>query len=164
MCADYSTGTLITTNIADDIACPGEKLVYTCVSQGTSQRWRIVNAGGMLSAEQVFGSGHRPGSAYSQNVYNFTLISTVYNHFESMLSAMATASIHNSVAECRGTSGMTLRDEVTLQITGFCICFCVILCVHTQHTLLVTPTLLLTVRFHNQILHRSSMLVSQIVD
>ena len=34
------TAAAITSNI-DGSVCPGDNLVYTCVGQGTSQRWRI---------------------------------------------------------------------------------------------------------------------------
>ena len=108
-----STAATITANI-DDPACPGERLVYTCVSQGSSQRWRIRQNGGLL-IDVVFIRGREPGSVVIRNPYTFTLLSTMQNHFESTVSVVAAMSIHNSYVEC---TSIRLQDSITIKIAG----------------------------------------------
>ena len=103
----------ITTNI-DDPACPGDRLVYTCVSQGTSQRWRIKQNGELL-ADIVFIRGREPGSVIIRNPYTLTLLSTVQNRIESTVSVIATMTIHNAEVEC---TGIPLRDSITIKIAS----------------------------------------------
>ena len=109
----FHAATTITPNI-DDAACPGDRLVYTCVSQGTSQRWRI-SQHGVLLADTVFRRGENPGRVKTENLYTFTLVSATQNQFESTALVEAAMSIHNTEVEC---TGIPLRDSVTIKIAG----------------------------------------------
>ena len=116
-----STAATITANI-DDPACPGERLVYTCVSQGSSQRWRIQQNGGLL-IDAIFIRGREPGSMVIRNPYTFTLISAMQIHFESSVSVVAAMSIHNTYVEC---TSVRLQDSITIKIAGMSADACVI--------------------------------------
>ena len=104
---------VITANV-DGFPCPGEELVYTCVSQGTSQRWIIENED-RSRIDQVYASGDELG-VIVQNDYTFTLKLASHNQFKSMVSVTATISIHNTVLECTGHSS---RASATIQIAGW---------------------------------------------
>lgn len=116
-----STAATITANI-DDPPCPGERLVYTCVSQGSSQRWRIQQNGGLL-IDAIFIRGREPGSVIIRNPYTFTLISAMQNHFESTVSVVAAMSIHNTYVEC---TSVRLQDSITIKIAGISADACII--------------------------------------
>ena len=109
------TGAVITSNITDKILCPGESVVYTCVSQGSTQRWRIENEGYAMPIELVYRRTEEPGSMSSKSSYRFTLVSTEYSHFESTVAVVIAVSMNNTVLEC---TGATQRDRVTIQIAG----------------------------------------------
>ena len=123
-----SIATTITANI-DDPACPGERLVYTCVSQGSSQRWRIRQNGGLLF-DVVFIRGREPGSVVIRNPYTFTLLSTMQNHFESTVSVVAATSIHNTYVEC---TSVLLQDSITIKIAGMSADGCVMEAIHIRN-------------------------------
>lgn len=109
----FYTATIITPN-TDDSACPGDRLVYTCVSQGTSQRWRI-SQHDVLLADTVFRSGEDKGRIKMKDSYTFTLISATQNQLESTVSVVAAMSIHNTEVEC---TGIPLRNSTTIKIAG----------------------------------------------
>ena len=114
-CYTIISGAEITSNIADSAACPGEELVYTCVSIGTSQRWLVQSEGGVQLVELVFTSGQSLGSQRRESHFTFTLVSTSYNHFESTVSFVATSSLHNTMLDC---TGLTTPASVTVRIAG----------------------------------------------
>ena len=94
--------------------CPGEELVLTCTSQGTSQRWRIAEEGGAIT-EQAFVKGGELRILVIRNSYRFTLMSVAYDNFESTLSAMATNAINNTMVECTGHFS---RYSIVIKIAG----------------------------------------------
>ena len=111
---------IITTS--HDTVCPGEELVYICVSQGTSQIWRIIS--------EDESSDNAPQHIYSrtdaigtrgqltdrnQNLYIFVLNSTAYDNFISTISVVATTSMHNIRLKCIGHLS---RASVVIQIAG----------------------------------------------
>ena len=111
----YNSVAEITVNIADSEVCPGEELVYTCVSIGTSQRWQVQLRSG-TSLQNIFFSGDSIGSVQLQgDSFTFRLISTSYNHFESTMTVMASASLDNAIMEC---TGLTAPDTLTIHIAG----------------------------------------------
>ena len=89
-------------------------MVYTCVSQGPTQRWRIINKD-EIYLELVLTRTEEPGIVDTRSPYTFTLVSTHLYHFESTVAIIVTASINNTVLEC---TGGTLRDRVTVRIAG----------------------------------------------
>ena len=96
-----NTGTMLTANIDD--ACQGQKLVYTCVLRGTSQRWTISISAEHSPLVKTFWSDSSPQTMqihHSNHYFNFTLISTDYHSFSSMLSTIAVDSLHNTQIEC----------------------------------------------------------------
>ena len=106
-----------------DAICPGEELVYTCVSQGTSQIWRIIsNDESPANAPQYIysrtdGLGARGQiTDRNQNLYTFVLNSTDYDNFVSTISSVATASMHNIELMCIGHLS---RPSVVLRIAGW---------------------------------------------
>ena len=117
MCA---TAMIINANHATDgIACPGEELVYICVSQGNIQRWHIINEDGTYE-EHIYSRTDAVGTrAYlsdgNQNLYTLVLNSTAYNAFTSTISVVATMSVHNIKLECKGRSSASVR---VIQIAG----------------------------------------------
>lgn len=109
------TGAVITSNITDNAPCPGEAVVYTCVSQGNTQRWRIENADHTMPIEHIYTWTDEPGTVSTKTPYIFTLVSTDYSRFESTIDLVVTVSMNNTVLECTGD---TLRDRATIQIAG----------------------------------------------
>lgn len=89
-------------------------MIYTCVSQGPTQRWRIQNEGG-IPFELILTRTEEPGIVNTNSLYTFTLVSTDSNHFESTVEIVVTASIIHTVLEC---TGGTLRDTVTIWMAG----------------------------------------------
>ena len=74
--------------------CPGEELVLTCRGQGTSQRWHITDDSSTAdNINIIFVINEEPGIQELQKMYNFTLLSKVYNNFVSTLSTVATNAI-----------------------------------------------------------------------
>ena len=110
----YDIAAEITSNI-DGSICPGEEVVYTCVSQGTSQRWRIYSADGAVLVERVYALGQELGQAVMRNQYTLTLISAWQNYFKSTVSVVATTSINNTMVECTGFSS---RESIAVKIAG----------------------------------------------
>ena len=104
----------ITSNI-DGSVCQGDELIYTCVGQGTSQRWCIKFNNGDVLVDHVFTRGDELGRVIMRHPYNFTLLSATQNLFESTVSVVATTSIHNFVVEC---TCILSRDSVTTRIAG----------------------------------------------
>ena len=110
----------ITNNIENNLVCPGEELIFNCTSRGTTQRWNIVK-GGIHLLEQVFTSGQQVGTQGTWDVYEFILISTQYNNFESTLSTVVTNAMNNTDIVCRGLSRES-PATVTLRIEGKLAC------------------------------------------
>lgn len=110
--------TNITTNTDVNVICPGEKLVLTCTDQGTTtQRWRVEKDGIEL-VRMSFVLGDQLGPLPPRNLYyNFTLLSTSYNHFESTLSVMVQNTLDNAVVECTGAR-LFSQSTVTIKIAG----------------------------------------------
>ena len=66
-------------------------------------------------AEQVFTNGDQLGTQITKDVFEFTLISMQYNHFESTLSTVVTNTVNNTAVVCTGLSSPA---TVTLRIAG----------------------------------------------
>ena len=109
---ELPTAASVTSNIEGVMVCPGEELVLTCTGQGTSQRWSIT--GDAARIDIVFVKSDELGTLEHQG-YNFTLISTVYDNFISILSTAVTIAIKNTIIECTGHSS---RDSVTVLLAG----------------------------------------------
>ena len=92
-------------------------MVYTCLSQGTSQRWRLDNADSSVdnNIEHTFVRGQPPGRTVVQPPFTFTLVSSGQGQLKSTMSVLATASIHNTEVECTDISS---RQSIIIQISG----------------------------------------------
>ena len=88
-------------------------MVYTCVSQGTSQRWRIENEDGSR-VDQLYTSGDTLG-VIIHGAYTFTLYSASLSDFISAVSVTAIMSLHNTRLQCTGHSS---RASKTIHIAG----------------------------------------------
>ena len=96
---------VLTKNIP--VACPGEILTFTCVSESYVQRWRIhpssVDTSKIL-AEIGYVSNDVPGISVivdnPQYQFNFTLISSNYINFTSVLMIVASEQKQNLFIEC----------------------------------------------------------------
>ena len=108
---------IITAN-HDGLACPGEDLVYICVSQGDTQRWHIINEDGSLRAHCLYSSTDTIGAQrqLTDDHYTIVLNSTAFDNFISTISVVATMSMHNTRLECY--SGLP-TVSVVIQIAGF---------------------------------------------
>ena len=104
----------ITSNI-DGLICPGEEVVYTCVSQGSSQRWRLENDYRSILIEKTYARGQQPGRPDVRPPFTFTLVSSGQGQLKSTVSVLATTLIHNTVVECIDTSS---RHSITIGIAG----------------------------------------------
>ena len=109
-----SAAATISTNIKGNIVCSKEQLVLTCTGQGTTQRWRIENEGGVT--EKVFTKSDSRGTLSPMDAYQFTLVSTAYYSFESRLSTVVTNAINNTMVEC--TDSTLPRDRTTIKLAG----------------------------------------------
>lgn len=94
-------------------------MIYTCRSQGNTQRWRILTPGKQLSGEVFFLRGERLGTTYTISgpggyPYNITLISTQQYNFTSTLSIVATQSLENTNLACIATT----ETRATIKIRG----------------------------------------------
>ena len=103
-----ASGSMINANHGNDsLACPGEELVYTCVSTGESQRWHIINQDGSsivhfyLRTDPIGVQQQRTDR--NQNLYTFDLISTAFDNFVSTVSVVAALSMHNTRLECHSS-------------------------------------------------------------
>ena len=105
--------TEITSNI-DGLICPGEEVVYTCVSQGISQRWRLDNADSSILIEKTYVRGHIATTRTSRSEASIYFYSG-QDQLKSTVSALATASIHNTVVEC---IDITSQHSITIGIAG----------------------------------------------
>ena len=110
---------IITTN--HGLACPGEELMFICVSQGDTQRWSIINQDGSRAEEHTYTRRGSVGdqeqlSDRNQNRYTLVLNSTAFQNFISIISVMATLSIHNVRLECHSRLPTV---SVAIQIAGF---------------------------------------------
>ena len=84
------------------VACPGETLIYTCISEGYIQRWRLHPSADSSTtlAEVSFRSSHDVGrSSVIMDYFNFTLISPDYSNFISVLTFVA-SEMYNILIEC----------------------------------------------------------------
>ena len=90
-------------------------MVYTCVSQGPSQRWRIENEEGSR-VDHLYTSGDTLG-VIVQGVFTFTLYSASLSDFISAVSVTASVSLHNTRLECTGHSS---RASKAIYIAGMC--------------------------------------------
>ena len=92
-------------------------MVYTCLSQDTSQRWRLDNADSSVDniIEHTFVRGQSPGRTVVQPPFTFTLVSSGRDQLKSTVSVLATTLIHNTVVECIDTSS---RHSITIGIAG----------------------------------------------
>ena len=90
-------------------------MVYTCVSQGTSQRWHLENADSGILIENTFIRGQPPGHTVVRSPFTFILVSSEQSQLKSTMSVLATTSIHNTVVECTGISS---RESIIIQISG----------------------------------------------
>ena len=110
-------GNILTTNLLDDmLACPGEELIYTCVSTGFSQWWTITNAAIFQPVVKIFRKEDILTSyPINQGPYhfNFTLWSTDHLSFTSSLSTNATESLNGTQIEC-ASARSTLIRHVTI--------------------------------------------------
>ena len=93
---------MLTKNIP--AACPGETLIYTCISEGILQRWRLHPSADRSStlAETSFRSGvdQAGQTKILMGRFNVTLISANLNNFTSVLKFIA-SQLHQSIAiEC----------------------------------------------------------------
>lgn len=88
-------------------------MVLTCTGQGTTQRWHVENEAVVF--DKLFVSGEESGMQVVKNLYNFTLISSISNNFESTLSLIATIKENNTNVECADHFS---RDTVTIKIAG----------------------------------------------
>ena len=114
---------IITTS--QDVICPGEELVCTCMSQGTSQIWQIIGDSEDESPEnapqhiysRTDGVGARGQlTDRNQNLYTFVLNSTTFENFVSTISVVATTSMHNIRLKCIGILSQT---SILIQIAGW---------------------------------------------
>ena len=101
------------------MVCPGEELILTCTSQGTTQRWVVRDEDG-ASVDVVFTSTSDQQGLVTRDFntlsFEFALISVAYDHFESTVSAIIVSEeINNTRVECIGRFS---RDFVVLTITG----------------------------------------------
>jgi hypothetical protein len=104
----------ITSNI-DGLICPGEAVVYTCISQGTSQRWHIDSPDSSIPIENTYVQGQPPGHRVVRHPFIFTLVSSGQGQLTSTVSVLATTSINNTVVECTGISS---RHSIIIGIAG----------------------------------------------
>ena len=104
----------VTSNI-DGLICPGEEVVYTCVTQGTSQRWRLDNDDSSILIEKTYVRGQQPGHPDVRHPFTFTLVSSGQGQLKSTVTVLATTSIHNTVVECIDTSS---RHSIAIGIAG----------------------------------------------
>ena len=102
-------------NIADSTVCPGEEIIYNCVSTGNSQRW-IIRTEGREPVEHFFTSEEPLQTIHTDGLFRFMLISTAHNHFESTVSVEAMVSLDNTMVECTGFYG---KDTSTVHIVCF---------------------------------------------
>lgn len=108
-------GAFIATNIEGNIVCPGENLILTCTSTGTSQRWDVENEAAVLHSVG-FTIDDSPGSQQFRSSFTFTLISTAQNSdIKSSLSTNVTNAVNNTMVRCAGHS---TPATVTIRIAG----------------------------------------------
>lgn len=90
--------------------------MYTCISEGFFQRWRVLNSGSYsIIANRIWHGSDAPQTtviAESQFVFNFTLVSK-YSNFTSMLVTVASEAHRNILIQCTGpSSSSTLSVEI----------------------------------------------------
>lgn len=102
------------------MVCPGEELVLTCTSQGTSHRWYISDEDGANFEVSFTKSTSDEQRLIIRNFntmsFEFALMSVAYDHFESTVSVIVTEEINNTRVECTGRFS---RDLVVLKISGW---------------------------------------------
>ena len=119
LCYDHNqwrnnVGQLLTANL--DNACPGQTLIYTCVSRGTSQRWTISIFAESSPLTITLWSDSDPPTMqihHNHHYFNFTLVSTDYHHFSSTFSTTAIENLHSTQIECASVSSM-LTTYITI--------------------------------------------------
>ena len=90
-------------------------MVYTCTSEGTSQRWRLSTSNRGVLADHTYVQGQQPGRVDVKHPCTFVLVSAEQGQLKSTVSVVATTSIHNTVVEC---IGITSRASTTIGIAG----------------------------------------------
>ena len=115
---------MLTKNIP--AACPGETLIYTCISEGILQRWRLHPSADRSStiAETSFRNGidQAGQTQILMDQFNFTLISANPNNFISVLKFIA-SQLHQSIAiECTSLQSSSTESVriVGKQCSNFC--------------------------------------------
>ena len=99
----------------DDVVCPGEELILTCIDEGTSQRWNVRNEDGDSTEVTFLVGSSQVGTRHTWNLFTWTVISTDHNYFESTLSTVVTNVVNNTVVEC---SGQMSPATATIRIAG----------------------------------------------
>ena len=89
-------------------------MILTCTGEGHAQRWHVVNEDGGV-AEATFLIGQGRGRQHQMGPYQFTLISSTLNHFQSTLTTIATIAMNNTVVECNDDLP---PDTVMIRIAG----------------------------------------------
>lgn len=108
-------GASITSNIDNDVACPGEELILTCTSEGAFQRWS--RAEDDHSLDIIFTRQDQPGRQMIMGLFTGTLISVDYdrNIVISNLSTVLSNEINNIMVTC---SSQTSSATTTIRIKG----------------------------------------------
>ena len=76
------------------------------------------------SEDVVFTRSDQLGTRHSWNSFTFTLISTDYNNFESIVSTVVINAVNNSEVVCTGLSSL---DMTTIRLEGIIISIIIIL-------------------------------------
>ena len=84
-------------------------MILTCTGQGTYLRWTVQRH------DVLFTASHQPGTQWTFETYNFTLISTTTHNFVSTLSTVATSVSTDVDVECADVLSI---DTVTIRIEG----------------------------------------------
>ena len=112
-------GAHITSNIDDNVACPGEELILTCTSEGAFQRWSKAEDNHSLDIIILFTRQDQPGRQTIMGLFTGTLISVDYDHNNiivvSNLSTVISNEINNITVTC---SSQTSSATTTIRIKG----------------------------------------------
>jgi hypothetical protein len=102
---------MLTKNIP--VACPGETLIYTCISEGFIQRWRLYPLADRSTtiAEISFRNGidFAGRTKIVMDQFNFTLISANQNNLTSMLKFVASQLHQNIAVECASSLSYSIE-------------------------------------------------------
>ena len=109
-----STAATITTNINGE-ACRGETWILNCTGRSPTHRWILETEGSHdQPTMKSYTSGSMPGTSH-MGPYNFTFVSVPNDRFESIVSAVLTPVLNNTVAKCVDIQS---EAEVTIRLTG----------------------------------------------